>query len=557
MRRLVTIGMMWMVAVALMAIPAKPGQTRQMTLPDGTSCLLTLTGDETLHYWASSDGRAFVETHEGSLREIVLEEAVERARLRQQRSAVRRQQRLHRAWKRQESAFGDYIGEKKGIIILAAFADQAFQSDHDNELFSRIVNEQGFTHADGHRGSVHDYFYDQSEGQFNLTFDVVGPVTLENEEAYYGANDASGDDVRMGTFAADVIMAVADQVDFSQYDWDGDGTVEQVYIIFAGRGEANGGAKNTIWPHEWELSDSEYGESISLNGVTIDTYACGPELQPMSGDHTKSILDGIGTMCHEFSHCLGFPDMYDAEYNGGYGMASWDLLASGSYNGKGFVPAGYTSYERLMAGWKAPIELRNDTVVTSMAALADGGDAYVIYNDAHPTEYYLLENRQKVGWDSSLSGAGLLVIHVDYNEQAWLENTVNTNPLHQRMSPICADNRRTGANVGGDVYPYDGNNALTDVSTPAATLFNRNIDGNKVMGKPVTDITQNADGTIAFVFQDLTEGGKETGIGKVDITRHQHHTDLLFGIDGRPISPEQAQRRHTLYIINKKKVLLK
>ena len=211
-------------------------------------------------------------------------------------------------------------------------------------------------------------------------------------------------------------------VNFADYDWDGDGYVDQVYVVYAGKGEADGGASTTIWPHEWSLSSaSYYGDgsgTLTLDGVKIDTYACGGELNGSTGT-----IAGIGTMCHEFSHCLGYPDFYDTDYSGGQGMGEWDLMDSGSYNGKwngghsdwpemnaGYEPAGYTAFERWCAGWIEPIVLSDPQKITNMkpmggtqeGGIVDHGDAYVIYMPGSKKtiegEYYMLENRQQAGW---------------------------------------------------------------------------------------------------------------------------------------------------------------
>jgi len=544
-------------AVGAWSVPAKPGQKRTIVLPNGQTVTATLCGDEHMHYWKTDEGATYVERKAGDFKAINVAEVTEKMQAQRMKTQARRQQRLMKA-QRRIGDFGDYTGDKKGIIILAEFADSKFRDGHDQSLFNDIANEEGFTHSDGYIGSVHDYFYDQSRGLFNLTFDVVGPVQLADSVEYYGANDDAGNDVRDGVFAADVIHAAADLVDFSDYDWDGDGEVDQVFIIYAGLGEANGGSSITIWPHEWELSDSEYGDTIMLNGVTIDTYACGPELQPSGGWSSAGKLNGIGTICHEFSHCLGFPDFYDIDYSGGYGMSTWDLMCSGSHNNNGFCPPGYTSYERWMAGWDTPVELTNDTVVGSLPSLAESGQSFIIYNAGHKDEYYLLENRQKVGWDSSVAGEGLLIIHVDYDEGVWAENGPNDDPNHQRMIPICADNKTYRNNTGTDVYPYNSNDSLTNTSRPAATLYNANADESYYMNVAILNITQNDDGSVSFGFENRGNIDPSAGIVGIRFDEQaadeQKQAQEYFSLDGRKMSREEASRAR-IYIKGGKKIV--
>ncbi len=507
------------------AIPAKPGQWRVITLADGTKVKVMLRGDERLHYLEDSLGNAYQRVPETTFYQQIDKEQLT-ARTKKLNTANRLRRNARQA-KRAKST-GGLIGEKKGLIILVEFSDQSFDAKHDKSYFERVANEKNFRHEDGFEGSVYDYFYAQSEGLFQLTFDLVGPVKLDTTYVYYGKNvliDGEWNDIRDGEFAYDAIMAVKDSVDFSKYDWDGDGEVDQVYLLYAGPGEANYGDDDTIWPHEWDLS-SAY-QTITLNDVLINTYACGCELQPdeldWQGNVKSWMIDGIGTICHEFSHCLGYPDFYDTNYKA-QGMGYWDLMDSGAYNDDGFLPAGYTSYERWVAGWKEPIVLSEPTAVTDMKALSEGGDSYILYNDRNENEYFLLENRQQTNWDEALPGKGLLILHVDYSATAWEENTVNDVANHQRMTWIAADNIYRYSTIENnryydfsdmatDTYPYGSNNSFGNTTSPAAKLFNRNTDGTKNLNKKVYDITQNDDGSISFSFDydDSHSGDVEKG----------------------------------------------
>ena len=488
------------VAIAL-AMPAQRGVWRTATLTDGTSIRLQLQGDEHLHYWQSEDGRCF-SIDDNGLAHLLTEPTRAKAQTRAKENNRRREARRLRL----TSQRTPYTGHKKGLIILAEFSDRHFAAGHDKALFERMANQEGFTHQDGARGSIHDYFKAQSNEAFDLTFDVVGPVRLTHNMAYYGAETEDGDhDTRPGEMAAEACRAVQDSVDFSLYDWDQDGEVDQVYIIYAGYGQASGGLPSTIWPHEWTLSSSDYGSTLTLDHVTIDTYACSNELE------LGPRLAGIGTACHEFTHCLGFPDMYDTAGHGSFGMGSWDLMDYGGYNGRGYTPAGYTSYEKIESGWLHAVELKQDIDVPTLLPLSEGGGAFIIYNDNEPREYYLLENRRKSHWDSALPGEGLLVLHVDYDAAAWQHNRVNANPNHQRCTIFHADNSAgtTMASQAGDPYPFNDNDSLTATSQPRASVFNLGPDGSDVLNKSLTHIRRHPDGHVSFRFR-LTSGGNLT-----------------------------------------------
>ena len=307
-----------------------------------------------------------------------------------------------------------------------------------------------------------------------------------------------------------VTLAKNQVSNWKQYDWDNDGYVDQVYVVYAGKGEADGGAANTIWPHAYSLSDAKNdgdgtGPVEVETGLKVNSYACGPELDGYTGD-----VAGIGTMCHEFSHCLGYPDFYDTDYSGGQGTCNWDLMDGGSYNGGGYQPAGYTSYERWFAGWETPITLEDEDVeITNMKSLQNGGESYIIYNKGNREEYFLLENRQKEGWDASLAGAGLVILHVDHNESVWESNQPNDDPSHQRMTWIPADKTykyqvsegiKYYYTTQGDAFPYGEINSFNKKFGTLAKFYTKNTNGTYYMDGSVEDITQNNDKTISFKY---------------------------------------------------------
>ena len=472
----------------------------------GDSIRVKLMGDEHLSFWQSDDGRCFRLSADQRLHEIDLQ--AEKVRL------------MATAKPHRSPALGDfkhYEGQYKGVIILANFSDRKFKEGHDLELYNNVANTEGFTNTMGFKGSVRDYFLSQSRGKFDFSFDVIGPVELSHSYKYYGedAPNGSSHNIHAGEMIAEACQLVGNDTDWSQYDWDGDGEVEQVFVLFAGEGQHNSTDTYTIWPHKHSLLQSDYGKVLQLGDYTIDQYACSSEM------HSTTQISGIGVICHEFSHCFGFPEHYDAALgsSGNFGMNKWDVMGLGNYNGNGFIPAGYTSYERMVLGWLDPIELKNDEMqVDGMRPLSEDGDAYIIYNDANPDEFYMLENRQQTGWDAALPGRGLLIVHVDFDKQIWEANGVNVIQTvgnfqndHQRMTIFHADNdeQATDFSLQRDPYPYGKRDSLTDNSFPPARLYTPNLAGKKLMGKPITNITRNADLTISFHFYGNNE---QTGI---------------------------------------------
>ena len=498
----------------------------QAVLDDGRTVTVRLTGDEFFHRYVDEEGNTLERLPDGRFtREtspwLSRARRAEGDRLR----LMANERRMQRAAKARKA--GTFKGAKKGLVILVSYTDVKIQEKHTQAVFNDMFNKEGYSDG-GHIGSVRDYFKAQSYGQFEIDFDVVGPYTLEHERKYYGENQNGGGDKRLGEMIAEAVKLADNDVNYKYYDWDDDGEVDQVFIVFAGFGEASGpGLEDCIWPVEWYLSSSDYGRTIRLDGVRIDQFACSCELNGVSGTQ----LGGIGTACHEFSHCLGLPDFYDTR-NGieadetNFGMDSWSVMDYGCYNGtydpsSGYtnanIPSGYTSYERMFCGWLEPRELADGCKVNDMWALTDSAQAYIIYNDANHDEYYLLENRQKTSWDKAGGGHGLLVIHVDYKASAWYDNTVNNDPNHQRCTVIAADNKykdssgyASASNLAGDPYPGTSKNtALTDETTPAATLYNASSDGRKFMGKPIEEIKE-SNGKISFLFMGGDSGTLRT-----------------------------------------------
>ena len=554
---LTTAAALFLCAASSFAVPARPGQWRTLRLADGTEVRAELTGDEYCHYWRGDDGKAYVATAEKGIYMMADRDALEA-----NASTMRAKANAIRQTRAATADPAKFTGQKRGLIILVEFTDKdaipakTFSKADAQSYYDRVANEKGFSDPEvGFKSSVYDYFYAQSDGQFEFNFDVVGPFRLPNTYVTYGANDGG-----YGTNEANVGKLIYDacryadkkgNVDFTKYDWDGDGIVDQVFVLYAGQGENTCPDDiNLIWPQEGTLGSIGMSQqTFEMDGVTVKNFACSCEL----GEGGR--IDGIGTICHEFSHCFGLPDMYDKGTAFGatslhYGTYVWDLMNMGNYLDNGYQPAGYTAYERAFCGWKTLTELNETTDITAMKPLSEGGEAYIIYNDGNRDEYYILENRQKTGCDGGLYAAGMLITHINYSAEAWAANDVNT--TKERCGVIAADNSwdRTESDVRGDLYPYNGNNALTATSTPAATLTNANTDGSFLMRKDITDITQNADGTMAFHFHNPLSSGIENIATDNDPVR----TKCVYNIAGQRIT-DNIGGRHGLYILNGKKVV--
>jgi len=483
-----------LLAAGVLGRPAHKGVWRWLKLADGTEVRAQLRGDEYAHFWQTADGERFTRQDDHYM-VADMQKILDQADARRQRAQMARMKHTRKVSGRRDS---QYIGDKRGIIILVEFSDTQFAAGHDSAYFHRIANEQAFSSDEGFKGSVSDYFRDQSLGQLRLQFDIFGPVRLPNPHKYYGANDGNTIDPNAYKMVIEACEAIKGQTDFTAYDWDDDGEVDQVFLIYAGEGEAFSGDEDTVWPHECSLFEIQES-AHTIGSIDINTYACSSELE-------NGRICGIGTICHEFSHCLGLMDMYDTQYTGNYGMDTWDVMDEGCDNGSGFTPCCYTSFERMQCGWMTPVEINEETTVSAMKPLSAGGHAYILRAEGCPQEYYLLENRQLSGWDAALEGSGLLIIHVDYDLAVWNSNLVNTTKWpayndHQRCTVFHASGKQSPS---GDPYPYQDNDSLTNTSVPQATLYNKNSAGTRLMNKPITAIRQNPDSTISFCVEVIS-----------------------------------------------------
>lgn len=591
MKKIIAMLSLALAASTTFAVPAKQAK-KTLTLADGTQVVATQMGDEYMNWWQVDNGMRYVESQENEGVYVAANMDIMTANAETRRAQVgeKRAKRLNSVRKAADlSSFGGqqrvqigdehvtYEGKKKGIIILVQFPNQKFEEGHDNAYYKMVANEKGLTHKDGYVGSVSDYFLSQSNGKFELDFDIAGPYTLSHTSSYYGKNDGANIDVKVGYMIQEGCdAAVADGFNFNDYDWDGDGYADQVFVLYAGLGEASGGDAKTVWPHEYQIRYTCVGKVLNYTTEgkgKVDTYACANEMERVINEYTgqytnETKLAGIGTICHEFSHCLGFADMYDTSNGGNYGMGFFDVMSSGSYNGGGFVPCNYTAYERIYAGWTEPIVLEDHPAsVKAMKSTQDYGRPFIIYNDKHKDEFFTLENREQKGWDAALYGGGMMITHVDYDQSVWGVNHVNASASdHQRCTIFHADNDDNGQDLGSiqnDLYPYmvSGmvmNDELTDDSRPAAKLYNRNADGTKYMGKPVTAIRKNADGTMSFDFM----GGSEENIldntttAIKDIKADTRKADnRVYSIDGRYLGDDINALGKGLYIVGGKKEL--
>lgn len=380
-------------------------------------------------------------------------------------------------------------GNHKLLMLLIDFPDM--KAKLSKSAFENLINQYKY----GGIGSFKDYYLTQSFNQLNITTDVYGWYTAKYNHDYYGKEENGSHDSKPYVLVREAVDAAYNEgVNFANYDNDKDGNLDAVMVIHAGYGQEAGAAATTIWSHRWSLAAG--GLAVTYNGVYINDYAIQPELSGNSG----SLITNIGVVVHEFGHILGLPDWYDTDYstNGqAFDLGSWDVMAGGSWNNNGKTPANHNSFSRWWLGWITPVELKTPGTY-SLKSMSKYPEFYIVRTPVKG-EFFMLENRQRVLWDSTLPGKGMLIYHVDSNyiAQNWNSNTINIIPERQGLDIEEADNDRSSGSYSGDPFPGTSNNtAFTDYTTPNSITWN-----NSLTNKPITNIKEdNQTKTVSFDF---------------------------------------------------------
>ncbi len=484
-----------------MAVPAKPGVIK-FEQPGGGSVDVIIYGDENGHFITTADGYVLSELNErlyfaecdsmnGTLRPSRIQASnpsdrdavtnsylhkIDKAQL--LRSSFQRISELNEVYSplrkvngKDTGSFGllpdsafPLRGEQRGVVILVEFSDVGFNEGYDPyDYFSRMLNEDGFSDWEG-TGSAREYFIENSRGKFQPYFDVYGPVILGKPMAYYGGNDKNGNDMNPAAMIVEACMKLDDKIDFSEYDRDGDGNIDNVFVFYAGRGEASGGLPSSIWPHSWDIRAASE-TPIRLDGKILGKYACTNEWQ-------KKEPDGIGTFVHEFSHVLGLPDLYATSYTKAFTPGNWSVMDQGSYNNDSRTPPMYSGFERYALGWSEAPELAGNRTI-AMKSISDD-DGYVL-STSDDNEKYFIEYRDKTGWDKYIPGTGMLLWHVNYSNKVWNQNVVNDDPAKQYVDLIEAGGKKDSDSRAYHSFPGAGGIRKVTVDThPDLEAWNDN-----------------------------------------------------------------------------------
>ncbi len=533
------------------AIPAKPGLI-PMTQPDGSVVNVRIVGDENFHFYLSEDGYLlsnvndtyYYATVDGTgttissgiqatapaqrtpqakqyLSTVSMPTVLKAMETRAEKSQ-KRVPRLRALPCNNSSTvkapkgpglFPDsdfpVEGSPKVCVILVNYQDKEMTVENPYEYFDNMMNQKGFS-AYGATGSAIDFFTECSNGLFTPDFDIYGPVTLSKNMSYYGGNDIYGKDKNPEKMIIEACQLLDDEVDFAQYDNDGDGYIDNIYVFYAGKGEASGGSKDTVWPHSWNITAATSTPYI-FDGVRLDRYAC-------SNENEGSHPDGVGTFVHEFSHVMGLPDLYATSYTSSFTPGAWSCMDYGPYNNDGRTPPLYGAFERYALGWMEPMEISGPLTATLESI---GSNKAGIIKTSSANEFFLLENRQQTSWDTYIPGHGMLVWHIQYNASIWRSNKVNNTPSHQYVDIEEADGTQTESSRAGDSFPGTKKvTSFTDDTKPSMKTW-----AGTALELPITDIAESADGVISF---NVCGGAGNTTLEPVKVLEAEDVTDISF-----------------------------
>ena len=525
-------------AARLMAIPANP-KSVDIPQPDGTIITLLMHGDEFRHFMTTADGFTVVKGKDGFYRyadkgadgqlkatntiarniaerdETHLSFLANRKKMispemtsyqKEMKDRALQMQRDYTSLGKRKNRAGmlwdpiDY-STFKGLVILVEFSDRKFSLDDPKSFYQRLTYEKNLHDTSREyypvdvTGSARDYFYDNSLGIFDPTFNVVGPVQINVKSTDIGGNKVSP--TTMANVFKKVFAKIDSEVDFSEYDLDNNGYIDMCYFIFAGYGSyIPGNNENYLWPHANDLSHIARSYGLRYDKKYFGRYACSVELQDEEAYADRhQYLDGIGTMCHEFSHVLGLADHYDVDYeeNGeSEHPGVWDIMSGGSYLNNGITPAGYNAFERYVLGFTTPGEINAEGNYALNPF--DTSNECLILQSGTQNELFFIENRQQQGWDSYLPGHGMLVWRANLADSyAWKNNMVNVSPNNMHFELL---NAAPGRNLETEYAPFPGRSNNTDLTT----VTSPSLVSSKKTEAPYNlyDITESAEGIISF-----------------------------------------------------------
>ncbi len=531
------------------ARPASPELMRHVN-PDGTTVEFYLHGNEHFNYMTDADGVGILEFKNGilapAMRGGVRLTAVEadlnvlRAERPQYEMPATKQGSRMAALETSGDNRGrttfPTIGEVRSCVILLEYPDRPFSVADPVAQYTRLCNESGYSDF-GSRGSAKDYYEASSNGKFKPQFDVYGPVKLKHNAAYYTGQDDpiladKGTNERFGVAIQEAIEFLDDTVDFSIYDYDNNGEIDNVFFFFSGAGQADSGDSTCIWPHQsdYRRYTAYTGNPLNLpylfpDGVQLTCYACSCELNSSRKipDSEKPHLDGIGAFCHEFGHVLGLPDLYDVNGSGCKTPGKYSIMDQGSYNELSTCPPVFSAYEQWVCKWLDYTDAQ-DGESYSLNPLTSKDRNAVRLRIRQPggvvsyyPEYYVLESRGESDWDSSLPEHGMMIWRINFNNNTWQSNNVNTG-YSPNVEMIGPDSRSFG--WPGDFEDYTYITPSMKVLTPVCL--------RKAMDVTITNISYDWDSGVTSFEYNKYAPSEDAPLLKDNVTADQSKREFYL-----------------------------
>lgn len=591
---LLSIAFAFMGFASAFAAKAYPGPITVMQ-SDGTELTVYLHGDENFNWTTTADGALLVHVgnnyyvaqieEDGSLKATPQlahnkdnRAAVESQAINSQDKAkffssaekeLQRQSIATRASINKALRYFPHIGAPKALVILVQFPDCKFKAEEPKTAFNYLFNaetgeevpEALTSYYNGNNyASVKQYFTDMSKGAFTPTFEIAGVVTVSKSYTYYGQDTKYITDVHYQEMVSEACKLANSElgINFANYDQDNDGEADLVYLVYAGLGENYGGDNNTIWAKTLAGANLDLG-----NGQKICNYTMASELNPTPDGKTGDYISGIGVFCHEFTHCLGIPDLYPTEeiaYLDNQEPEYWDLMDAGEYLKNGRFPAPFSPWELDVLGWDIDIEeLGNTERQITMAPFFQERKVYKI--TAPDGQYLLLQNIQHQGWWQSMLNHGLLIHKIDYDkESVQLNYKLNNTPGAPNVTILPADGIVICGYLSGDNQQYTQTQYINSLygdpfpgSLNVTLLTEAKLNNDVTLTNLLYNIKENEDGTITFDYlKDFA-----TGIDAPIVSNETEKDTRIFTLDGRYLGKDANQLNKGIYIINKKKVVVK
>ena len=591
MKRVIASIAIAMCVVASWAVKADPTPT-VVTQPDGTQLTIIVHGDEDCNWYTTSDGvllypignSYFVASisangeiapttllaHERSMRSDNETSIIAKQDKAAFYSAIKGRQQQYRARRisigTAATSYFPHTGSPKALVILVEFSDTLFSVSEPSVVFDEYLNHEGSSMPDHsnyerrNHGSVRQYFNDMSNGAFTPQFDVYGPVRMEKPSAYYG--EGTDNMTRIKEMIVAACDSIDKDVDFTEYDQDGDGFVDLVYVIYAGYSQSVGGnSVDCIWPKSGTLGSV----SNTFDGMKIKRFGINNELNYYPGRKFNSYpeitkrINGIGLFCHEFSHTLGFPDLYCELEVDNQELEYWDLMDGGEYVDNGYTPAPYSPWEKEVAGWTTIDEITEAKQIT----LADG-QAVRIKSDTND-EYIILLNMQNNGWAKAMLGHGMLVYRIDYPYDSVnlfdKPNAIKSGKPAVTLLPadgLLISSYRVYDSEPSDTKPYSITEYINShygdpyPGTSNVTEIEKFQMNECVIKKPIYNITENLEeGTISFEYLNKIING----IDNISDLHSQDAKQTVYSIDGRNLGTDFSKLAKGIYIVGGKKIL--